>query len=168
MIVDMTPRKTKLEDRFWPKVDISKVIGCWEWQAGKNSQGYGMIRDEEGKNICAHRASWILLKGKIPKGMQVLHECNNPGCVNPNHLYLGTHATNMAFAAMSGSFGKLSIKEVVEIRRLWSLGFLRQKEIATIFNVKANTISRVVNYKVFATYDLECGFPTEDKPTFKE
>jgi hypothetical protein len=67
---------------------------CWEWKKYRNEQGYGTIIFD-GFKFSVHRLSFEHYKGKIPKGMVVMHECDNPPCYNPNHLYLGTHADNM-------------------------------------------------------------------------
>ena len=84
-----------LEERFWAKVD--KSSGCWLWTAYRNTEGYGVFTrfgrstNSEG----AHRVSYIISSGaEIPNGMHVLHKCDNPSCVNPDHLYLGGNIEN--------------------------------------------------------------------------
>lgn len=86
--------------RFMEKIDDSNGTGCWEWQAsfiGESGYGqffYGSIGGKE-RSGKAHKAAWVLLKGLVPEGMNVLHRCNNRKCCNPAHLYLGTHMDNM-------------------------------------------------------------------------
>src|SRR5690349_16079301 len=94
-----------LQERFWAKV--RKTTACWLWTAGDNGLGYGLIG--EGGRGCrrlyAHRVSWEIHNGPIPKGMSVLHRCDNPPCVRPDHLWLGTQGDNLRDMVAKGRDG---------------------------------------------------------------
>ena len=81
-------------DRFMSKVKVDDFTGCWEWQRYKNSNGYGVTK-HNGKTVMAHRAFYEMYNGGIPEGLIILHACDNPSCVNPDHLTTGTRSDNM-------------------------------------------------------------------------
>ncbi len=79
-------------ERFFAKVAVSSD-GCWEWLAAKNKDGYGLFY-WEGRMRPAHVASYLIHTGPIPSGILVCHTCDNPSCVRPDHLWLGSHTDN--------------------------------------------------------------------------
>lgn len=101
-----TYRNRTLAERFWAKVNkdgptpahCPDLGPCWLWTGAKNAKGYGSIGSSggrAGRNLYAHRVSWELHQGAIPNGLWVLHHCDNPPCINPAHLWLGTASDNM-------------------------------------------------------------------------
>ena len=72
---------------------VDSETGCWEWQRVKNSMGYGQMTVDK-RMVYAHRVYWSRVNGPIPEGMCILHRCDNPGCVNPEHLWVGTQKDN--------------------------------------------------------------------------
>lgn len=109
------------EDRFWEKVDWSGA--CWLWTACKDKNGYGFFR-HEGKNLKAHRFVLSLVERDCPDGAYVCHACDNPSCVNPDHLWIGDNSANQVDASRKGRHAhqRLDTDDVREIRRRRAAG----------------------------------------------
>jgi hypothetical protein len=119
----MSP-SSSTQERFEARVDKSNPTGCWMWTGGKIPMGYGQLwpKGSKGVAISAHRYSWILHRGEIPEGIYVLHHCDTPACVNPDHLFLGTARDNKLDCLKKGRARecpppKLNVENVRAIRR---------------------------------------------------
>lgn len=146
------------EIRFWMRVKSSRD-GCWIWTGAKERDGYGKMK-ADGREVTLHRFSWRIHFGEITPGMFVCHRCDNPACVRPNHLFLGTAAENNADRHKKGRsrFGNCSGEKngrsvltdsiVREIRRLAAAG-IRQNDIAERFSISPPQIHYVVNRKTW-------------------
>jgi DNA-binding XRE family transcriptional regulator len=151
MFHDYTPEDIA---RFWSKVNPSTEDGCWDWTANHSSKGYGLFwfGGGHGSPIGSHRVAYELTFGEIPEGLYVCHHCDNPQCVNPNHLFLGTPADNTQDmlkkrrnkAGETHYMSTLSDKEVSAIKTLYEGGGITQKQLAQRFGVSQSTISNIV------------------------
>jgi predicted XRE-type DNA-binding protein len=141
--------KKSLLERF-----MDKVNSDWQWTGGKNKDGYGRIREGD-KTRYAHQISYELFNGPIPNGMWTLHSCDDPGCVDPEHLHIGDHAMNQKEAFERGrrtqrgennNQATMTSEQVLEIRRLFTDGYA-QKSIAILFGIRRQHVSDLVNRK---------------------
>lgn len=98
--------KNQISARFSKHIDLfSSPNNCWTWTGATNNCGYGMIKVNSKTVMSAHRVAWILFNNSIPTGKCVLHNCDNPSCVNPAHLFIGTQSDNMRDMAAKGRAG---------------------------------------------------------------
>jgi len=122
--------------------------GCWVWYMAQDRDGYGLLRHRN-RNRRVHRATYMLFKGKIPRGMLVRHTCDNPSCCNPEHLICGTHKDNMKdmrdrgrAASNKGENNPGSVLNDDAIRHIRRSNLL-QRELASIYSVSISLISLV-------------------------
>jgi hypothetical protein len=150
--------------KFLKKVVVDEN-NCWLFQGATRKTGlpYGWVTYKN-KQMNAHRASWIVANGEIKDGFCVCHKCDVPACINPDHLFLGTHTDNMQDMwqknrqVLVNKYGedhpnsKLTLKQVIEIKKMLSEN-IKQKIIAQKFNVTRITISNIKTKKRWAKYD---------------
>jgi hypothetical protein len=148
---DMPKRNTP--EAFWQKVDRSGQ--CWIWTGYRLPGGYGRLT-WRGTHAYAHRISWVITRGPIPGDLSVLHRCDNPPCVRPDHLFLGTQADNMADRDQKGRHrtnprrgescwrSRMTEESVCTARAMRSSGHTL-RSIGTYLGVHHNTIEAVVN-----------------------
>lgn len=145
-----------IRERFFDKVE--KTDSCWNWTASLNFDGYGRFL-LNGKSKGAHRISWELHNGLISSNLCVLHTCDNRKCVNPKHLFLGTHQDNIqdrsqkkrTYRHLGENNGKafLNQKIVLKIRKIYSLGNITQTQLAKKFNLSVTHIFKIVNKQIW-------------------
>lgn len=156
--VEIRWSKSTPEQRFWARVDkngpipeSSPELGpCWVWRGTTLRGGHGQIR-WRGRNTLTHRLVWTLLRGPIPEGAICCHHCDNPPCVNPDHLFLGTNAGNAGDMVRKGrsakgeriSHAKLSASDVQAIRSRYAAGDCTQRQIAADYGVTHSVIGLI-------------------------
>lgn len=128
-----------------------QINGCWIWKSTKDRDGYGLFK-LGGKMVRAHRLAWALRHGiEAPEGKCVLHHCDNPSCVNPDHLFLGTRVDNQRDMMKKGraahgeknSHSKLTEAQVISIKN--SYPSISQASLAKMYGVNDSAINKIVN-----------------------
>ena len=151
------PRKQKTSEQylifFLERTVVSQESsdGCWIYTRGLK-KGYGSMYTTPKKYMQAHRFSYEYFNGPIPEGMEVCHECDNPSCVRPDHLFLGTHKQNYADAAAKGRLvrgsrqwnSKLTEADIPNIRALHAEG-ITAKSIAQWYGIGPGAIKKIIN-----------------------
>jgi hypothetical protein len=154
--------KTGPKPKPWTeRFKINPSTGCHEWSGGRNDHGYGLVRID-GKQRYAHRVAYAREYGPLQPGMIVCHHCDNTCCVNLAHLFLGTPADNTADMLKKGRGGfrpsrgeshgraRLSDADVIEIRRLYGIGDVRQVDLARRFGVSQPQVSEIIRGEAWA------------------
>lgn len=157
---------SKLDEvRFWSNVNVGLKDSCWYWKRSKHNFGYGWFRINK-KSYSSHRLALIFWNGSEKKDLNVLHNCNNPSCCNPNHLRWGTQYNNVQDSIKAGTksdppinnslppvfhgsehpISKLTEKDVIKIRKERSTG-VKIKDLAEKYFVSNSCISGIINYK---------------------
>lgn len=143
-------RGVHIAKRLWKYVKKGGPDECWNWIGLKRPHGYGRT-SIKGKSIDAHRASWLIHNGEIPDGMCVLHKCDNPSCVNPAHLFLGTHLDNTLDMFSKGRANcpprKVSHEQVREIKRLRAENRTSHKDLADQFGISRALVCCILRGK---------------------
>lgn len=148
--------RAAVANRFWAKVQMGDPLECWRW-TGANDGRYGHFRvwrDGVMRTERSHRVAWELTHGPIPPGMDVLHRCDRPICVNPACLFLGTHTDNMRDCVSKGRLtrakgqfhhnAKLTDAAVDEFRARYAAGGITQRQLAAKYGVTLSGIQKVL------------------------
>lgn len=137
--------------RFEDNISVNSD-GCHIWTACRNRGGYGQLT-ARGKQWAAHRYAWTQANGPIPEGLHVLHHCDNPSCVNPSHLFIGTVADNIRDRQLKGRHrsgeghgrAKLTVADVQKIRAMDLCHGKVISSVAKEYGVSRGTIYKIVN-----------------------
>jgi hypothetical protein len=138
-------------DFFQDRAMVDPATNCWVWMLFRRPDGYGQFKEAD-RTVLAHRGVWEATHAPIPEGLCVCHHCDNPACVNPEHLFLGTHTDNMRDMSKKGRSGaprgerhggaKLTEHDVSIIKMLLGLG-VRQHRLSTMYGVSKASISNI-------------------------
>lgn len=146
----------KVLDRFFEKVKRTET--CWNWIAGRTKAGYGQF-NYKGKIEYSHRFIFSILEKTIPPNMEVCHKCDNPACVNPTHLFLGTHLDNLNdmlakkrnryFGAIGEKNHRAKITRSIAACIRLEAKEKTHREISEKYGISQPTISAIVNWKLW-------------------
>lgn len=142
-------------DRFWSKCNIRGWSDCWEWRAAKDVAGYGTYT-LNGIQVTAHRIAYERVNGYVKDGFVVMHSCDNPSCVNPNHLSIGTVKENnhdMIFKGRHhrrGGRGQLSDDTVRDIRSEYESGGISQHKLASKYGISRLSVHRLIHRQTYS------------------
>lgn len=130
-----------IAERLWIRA-IRTDTGCLEWQGARNRKGYGVIQIGVRKQGFAHRVAYEEAIGPIPAGKLVCHRCDNPRCIEPDHLFTGDATDNLRDASRKGRIGK-GHHVYAEALRQYRAGEGTQAQIAAAFGISRQTLSRI-------------------------
>jgi hypothetical protein len=152
------PEIERLKARFDQKV--RKTAGCWLWLGAPDRDGYGNFRlgGRGSKMVKASWAAWLIAKGELPSSPVLMHTCDNPQCVNPEHLVPGTQAQNIADRQAKGraargeriGISKLTRARVEAIRQLYGVDGTSAANLASLFEVSKTLVAKIVRREVWA------------------
>jgi hypothetical protein len=159
------------EQRFW--THVQKTDGCWVWTGSVTGLGYGKFY-HDCTSTRAHRFVWASVHGSIPPGLEVCHHCDNPPCVRPDHLFLGTHVDNMEDRDRKGRTvhgerhyrAQLTDGDVMEIRRTFARG-ASHKALATQLNIPIHRIANITSGRTWKHLPLISRVPRPAKPAMQ-
>ncbi len=152
-------RAASLQQRFEDKVAYEPLCGCHLWTGATSKFGYGKLNTGKNKWSLAHRVAYNLYKGSIPDDKSVLHQCDVPSCVNPEHLYLGDYKQNAldreerkrgnhAYGVRHGRV-KLKPEQVIQIRQQYATQKFSFRQLGKIYDVDGKTIADIVRNKLW-------------------